>query len=107
MNGLLPSHAAVVATAATDPPSTDRVSSGGAPARISAAVQTEASPEMLSLQHKEFVCRVEAVKTVSRATQTEPAEMWLHGHTVETRDMGVGEHLSGEPFLWQGIFDMP
>ena len=23
------------------------------------------------------------------------------------RSIGVGEHLSGEPFLWRGIWDMP
>ena len=27
-------------------------------------------------------------------------------NSVETRSIGVGEHLSGEPFLWRGIFDM-
>ena len=24
-----------------------------------------------------------------------------------TREVGVGEHVTGEPFLWRGIFDMP
>lgn len=27
--------------------------------------------------------------------------------SVPQQDAGVGEHLSGEPFVWQGIFDMP
>ena len=28
------------------------------------------------------------------------------GEGVSTRSIGVGEWLSGEPFIWQGIFDM-
>ena len=27
--------------------------------------------------------------------------------SCSTHDVGVGEHLSGEPFYWKGIFDMP
>ena len=29
------------------------------------------------------------------------------GEGVSTRSIGVGECLSGEPFIWQGIFDLP
>ena len=26
---------------------------------------------------------------------------------ISRRSIGVGEHVSGEPFLWRGIWDMP
>ena len=77
-----------------------------APARISTAVQTEAWPEILPLQDNELSFPAQAPKTVCRATQTEPVEDWLHVPAKQTRDTGVGEHLSGEPFLRRGIFDM-
>ena len=25
----------------------------------------------------------------------------------QLRSIGVGEHVSGEPFVWRGIFDLP
>ena len=74
---------------------------------ISTAVQTEAALEICSSQDEQIGFMVQAVKTVSRGTQTETVGGLLYDSSKSTRDMGVGEHLSGGPFLWRGIFDKP
>ena len=74
---------------------------------ISTAVQTEAALEICSIQDEQIGFMVQAAKTVSRGTQTETVGGSLYASSKSTRDMGVGERLSGEPCLWRGIFDMP
>ena len=43
--------------------------------------------------------------TKSIATQTDPIK--ADSTQKLCRDSCVGEHVSGEPILWRGIFDMP
>jgi len=105
--GSLPSHVTALVPSTSCLGSTASVSMSEATARMSTAVQTEACPERLPLQDNELSFPVQAPKTVCRATQTEPVEDCLHVPAKQTRDTGVGEHLSGELFLWRGIFDLP
>jgi len=76
-------------------------------ASMSTALQTSAALQTCAEVDTRSGFMVEAVKTVSRGTQTETVEGWERASSKSKRDMGVGEHLSGEPFLWRGIFDMP
>jgi hypothetical protein len=76
-------------------------------ASMSTALQTSAALQTCAEVDTRSGFMVEVVKTVSSGTQTETVGGWECASSKSTRDMGVGEHLSGEPFLWRGIFDMP
>ena len=106
-NGARHIHSIVVGSSSESLGSTDVVSTGGHVSSCSIAVQTEASSATRLLQNQSFCVSLESKQSVSIGTQTELAAWSLCVQAKPTRDMSVGEHLSGEPFLWRGIFDMP
>ena len=63
--------------------------------------QPTATPDPPQLRHGELSC-----SALSLPVQPEG---WgaVGPPRPETRSVGVGEHVSGEPILWRGIFDMP
>ena len=97
-NGSRYIHSIVAGSSSQSVVSTDVVSMGGHVASCSIAVQTEVLSARFSQEIKQ---------SVSIGTQTESAAWSLCVQAKPTRDMCVGEHLSGEPFLWRSIFDMP
>ena len=106
-NGARHIHSIVVGSSSESLGSTDVVSMGGHVASCSDVVQIEVLSASRLLQNQSFCVSRESKQSVSIGTQTEPAAWSLCVQAKPTRDMGVGEHLSGEPFLWRGIFDMP
>ena len=106
-NGSRYSHSIVAGSASQSVVSTDVVSMGGHVASCSIVVQTEASSATRVLQNQSFCVSQESKQSVSVGTQTELAAWSPCVQAKPTRDIGVGEHLSGEPVLWRGMFDMP